>query len=135
MATRNCAIIYRPGYQIWSGWTLSVAQSQYATNPPYSLGGGAIAVFGNILEAITRTESHTALSELTSSFFDAYRAHGTDRYDEASENTLIDFFAALDNYIPPEMALIMPAQSGHIQALDEVKERARRTLAVLEKNA
>jgi hypothetical protein len=133
-ATRKCAIIYRPGYQIWSGWILSLAQFTYATTPPYALGGGALTVFGDILENIIKTESHNELDKLTNKFLDTYKVHGTERYDEASEKSLIDFFAVLDNYIPPNMVAVVTPQASHIQSLDEVKRRANHTLAVLEKN-
>ncbi|KAJ5966761.1 hypothetical protein N7501_003009 [Penicillium viridicatum] len=133
-ATRKCAIIYRPGYQIWSGWTLSLVQFTYATTPPYALGGGALTVFGDILENIIKTESHNELDKLTNTFLDTYKVHGTERYDEASEKSLIDFFAVLDNYIPPNMVAVVTPQASHIQSLDEVKRRANHTLAVLEKN-
>jgi hypothetical protein len=135
LTTSNCAIINRPSYQICSGWTLSAAQFEHATTPPYSLGGGALTVFGDILESIVQTKSHDELDKLTNNFFDTYKAHGTQRYDEESEKSLIDFFAALDNYIPPNMVPVVPPQAAHIQALDEVKKRANLTLAVLEKNA
>ncbi|EAW17300.1 uncharacterized protein NFIA_072140 [Aspergillus fischeri NRRL 181] len=136
LTTHQCAIVHRDAsYAIWSGWILSDAQFVYATTPPYALGGGALTVFGDILESIIQTGSHNELDELTNKFFETYKAHGTERYDEASEKTLSNFFAALDNYIPPNMAAVISPQASHIHSLDEVTTRANRTLAVLEKNS
>lgn len=132
--THLCAIVYRPGYEIWSGWRLSDAQFQHATTLPYSLGGGALAVFGDILESIIQVESHEELDELVNKYMDIYKAHGSERFNEASERSLSDCFAVLDNYIPPHMAEGMTLQPNHIQSLDVAKEKVNRSLAVLEKN-
>lgn len=115
---------------------MSLAQFEHATHPPYSLGGGgASLIFGNILEFITKAETHDTLDLLANQFFEAYKAHGDERFSPETEGTLMDFFGDLDNYLPPNMVAVVTPHAGHIHALDEVKKRANHTLAVLERNA
>ncbi|KAM3064906.1 hypothetical protein ACMFMG_011268 [Clarireedia jacksonii] len=133
-APYKCAIIYRPGYQIWSGWNLSPAQFNHANNPPYALGGGALVIFGDILEEILVAKDHESVDRLAQKFLDTYKEHASERYPEGSEKTLMDLFAVMDNYAPPDMAEQMSG-SGQISDLDEVKKFAQKTLAILEKHS
>jgi hypothetical protein len=83
------------------------------------------------LEYIIQTESKSELDDITHNFFGTYKAHGPGLYEESSQQSLIDFFATLENYIPPNMVAVVPPQDPHIQALGEVRKEENHTLQCL----
>jgi hypothetical protein len=134
-APHKCAIIHRVSLDIWSGWNLSAPQFQYANNPPYSLGGGALLAFGNILEEILVAQDHKTLDKLAQKFIDVYKSVSAGgRYDEASEKTLMDLFAVMDDYAPPDLASKISG-SSITSDINEIKQKAQRTLSILEKHS
>ncbi|EHK99314.1 Colicin D/E5 nuclease [Glarea lozoyensis ATCC 20868] len=130
----HCAIVYRPTYEIWSGWELSAAQFLYANNPPYSLGGGALLVFGDVLERVLAAKDHATVDKLAVEFLDTYKANGKKRFDEGSEKVLMEVFAVLDNFALPEVVKEMKG-SGVSDDIEDVKRVAQKALAVLEKHS
>lgn len=127
-ATRSCAIIHRPTTRSGPDGSWVMPSCNNTTLRPR---WRALTVFGDILEYIIQTESHSELDDITHKFFGTYKAHGPERYDEASEQSLIDIFAALENYIPPNMVAVVPPQDAHIQALEEMRKEANHTLQCL----
>lgn len=132
--THLCLIIHRGGpsdYQVWSGWTLSAAQYDYVINPPHRLGGGALVIFGHILEKFVN-EGPT--NPIIAEFNSIYKSNQM-RFSQIEEESLMDFFGLVDNYLTPSSVLYNNPGKYHVLEENVVKEHAQKTLAALERNS
>ena len=104
----------------------------HATNPPYALGGGTLAIFGDILEEIANSDSER--NDLLLKFLKIYKNYN-EKYDEKTYNKL-ETFALAESYIPLDFEGRKKIDASYYELdYEKVKKNASITLAALEKLA